>query len=138
MPAYMIRIMLLLITITLLSFIYESISSSKAIKTTGEIVSISSKAKGREIEIYFSYPDKNERVFTCSVGPIVDLLMKYNVGDKIPILYCEDCYPAARIGDILNRYSLTLMIFILDLITFLILSMAWWKDKNKMNRDQEA
>ena len=56
MPAYVIRIVLFMVSVTFLSFVYEFNYSNKAIELTGVITSISSQSKGREITISFQYP----------------------------------------------------------------------------------
>ena len=130
MPAYVVRIMLFMTTITFSSFVYELHFSNKAIEVTGVITSITSKAKGREITISFSDSRQTKRVLKIGVGPIIDLIVRYDVGDNIAIIYCRDCYPEAKIGDVPNTYSLTFMIFLLDCIIFSVLAITWWNGKS--------
>lgn len=131
MPAYVTRIILFMATITILSFVYELHYSNKAIEITGEIVSIRSKAKGRELTISFGDQNQGQGVLKIGVGPAVELIERYDVGNKIPILYCRDCYPSAKIGDLPNTYSLTFMMLLLNCIIFSVLIITWWKGKNK-------
>ena len=129
MPAYVIRIMLFMATITLLSFVYELHYSSEAIEITGEIISINSKAKGRDITISFINHNQAKEVLTFGVGPITDIIEQYSVGDKIPLLYCRECHPAVKIGDTPNAYSLTFMMLLFSCVITLILTITWWKGR---------
>ena len=130
MPAYVVRIILFMAAITLSSFVYELHFSNKAIEVTGVITSITSKAKGREITISFSDSRQTKRVLKIGVGPIIDLIVRYDVGDKIAIIYCRDCYPEAKIGDVPNTYSLTFMILLLDCIIFSVFAITRWNRKD--------
>lgn len=87
MPAYVIRIILLLGTVILLSFVYEFNYSNKAIEISGQITSIHSKSKGRELTISFSGENQAKRTLKVGVGPIVDFMADYTVGDKLLIKY---------------------------------------------------
>lgn len=121
-------------TITLMSFVYEFHYSNKAIELTGEIISISSKAKGREITISFGDGIQGKGLLKIGVGPVIELIARYDVGDRIPIKYCSDCYPAAKIGDVPNIYSLTLMMLLLAGIIFSVLTVTWWNGRDPGGR----
>ena len=131
MPDYAIRIVLFMGLVILSSFLYELNYSSKAIDVTGEIISISGKAKGRNITVLINNEAQAQGTFTFSVGPVIELIEQYHVGKKIPINYCATCYPIAKIGDTPNLYSLTLMMLMLSSMVFITLVVTWLKGKKQ-------
>jgi len=130
MPAYVIRIMLFMGIVTLLSCAYEINYSNNSIEVSGKIISISNQSKGRELTISFSDDNQVKKVLKVGVGPIIDFIAGYDVGDKLPIKYCRECYPIAKIGDTPNTYSLTLMMVLLSCVVFAVLIISWWKGKH--------
>lgn len=123
------RIVLLLGVVTLSVFGYEYSYSGKAISSVGEIKSITLKGRGREMMIMFAYEDKRKGIFTSDMLVVDDLLRKYKIGDEIPVIYCEDCYPIAKVGSIFYVYLWTFMMLLLDLIMIIVLVITWWKSE---------
>ena len=130
MPAYVIRIILLMGVIVFSSFAYEFNYSNKAIDVTGKIIAIKNKAKGKDIAVSLTGENQIQGVFWFSVGPVIDLIENYTVGSNIPIKYCKDCNPMVKIGDTANMYVLTLMILMLTGMVFIAFIIRWFKGKN--------
>lgn len=130
MTAYVTRIILLMGIVTSLSFAYELDYSNKAVEITGEIISIRGKAKGKNITVSVINENQVKDILEFSVGPIIDLIGQYDVGNKIPIKYCRECYPAAKMGDVPNIYSLTLMMLVLSSLVFSAFTITWLKGRN--------
>ena len=135
MPAVVIRIALLMLLTTSAALAFEVVYANKAVRMMGEIASISGNAKGWELEVVFYRPGPGKTVFRANVGPVINVLGGYRQGDPVPVQYCEDCYPAAKIGDIPNVYPITLMFVMLDLLAVVGLAVIWWKQRNAGVRD---
>lgn len=135
MPAYAIRILLLMGVITLSGFAYEKHYSSKAVDISGKIAVITSLAKGKRIAVLLNGEGQVKGAMYFTVGPVLDLIGQYKVGDIVPIKYCSECYPTAKIGDVPNMYSITLMMCLLSSLFFIALIAVWLKSKDVWPRD---
>lgn len=135
MPAYVIRIILLMGVITLSCFAYEQNYSSKTVDITGEIVAISSLAKGKRIAVLLNSENQAKSMMHFTVGPVLDLIGQYKVGDAMIIKHCSECYPTAKIGDVLNMYVISLMMCTLSGFILIGLMMHWLKGKGLWPRD---
>ena len=129
MPAVAIRIGVFLLAITLLIFAYEQHWVSQSKVTTGEIISILAKSKGKVVNTRFLLDNQQANTFAVGIGPVNELFVTYHVGDEVPVRYCQQCGPIAKIAYPLNLYTITSMFVLLDLIACLVLFNAWWKAK---------
>ena len=127
MPAAAIRIGVFLLATTLLVFAYEQHWVSQSKVTTGEIVSIRAKSKGKVVNTRFLLDHQQTTTFAVGIGPVNELFVTYHVGDEVPVRYCQQCDPIAKIAYPLNLYTITSMFALLDLIACLVLFNAWWR-----------
>lgn len=130
MPAYIIRIIVLLSLMILASFAYERHYANKSTATTGQILAISSQAKGKEMAVLLQGEGAATGVRSFTVGPIINAFNRYRVGDTLCIQYCSTCYPSAKIGDVPNMYVITLMMVVLSGLIFIGLLLASFKAKS--------
>jgi len=135
MPAYVIRILLMMSVITLSCFAYEKNYSSKAVAISGTIATITNLAKGKRIAVLLNSEGQAKGMMHFTVGPIFDRIGQYKVGDIILIKYCSECYPIARIGDVPNMYPITFILCLLSSLIFIALIMVWLKNKSLLSRD---
>ncbi len=119
MPAFMKRIILLLVTITLASFFYENSYLYKATASRGEIKDMFRQARATMMLI--EYPLSGNKSSSIQVAVLIHdiFIRKYRVGDSVPVVYCNDCIPEAKIDRISYLYSMTLMILILDFLVLI-------------------
>src|SRR5690554_8112695 len=130
MPAYIIRIIVLLSLMILASFAYERHYANKSTGTTGQILAISSQAKGKEMAVLLQGEGAATGVRSFTVGLIINAFNRYKVGDTLRIQYCSTCYPSAKIGDVPNMYVITLMMVVLSGLIFIGLLLASFKAKS--------
>jgi len=132
MPAYIIRIIVLLSVIILASFAYERHYLSKSTEITGQILAISSQAKGKEMAVLLQGEGAATGVRNFTVGPIINAFGRYKVGDTLRIQYCSTCYPSAKIGDVPNMYAITLMMATLSGLFVIGIITAWLKSRGRV------
>ena len=52
----------------------------------------------------------------------------------MPVAYCSDCYPVAKIDSWTYIYTLTIMLVLLDLMMVVVLGVAGWRRRLSMGR----
>lgn len=129
MPTFVKRIIVLLLTVTLLVFAYEHHYVSKTIETTGTIESITLKGRGREMTVGFVLPAGGRSAFTSDILIFDEFSGKYQVGGSVPVAYCRDCYPIAKIDSWASIYSITIMIVLLDLMMAVVFGVVGWRQR---------
>jgi len=124
MPGFVKRIIGLLLTVTLLVFVYEYHYYSKTVATTGKIEAITHKGRGQEMSIGFATASGGRAAFASAILLFDELSGKFHVGDRVPVAYCSDCYPIAKVGLWAYLYTLTIMLVALDLMVVVVLVVA--------------
>ena len=129
MPAFVMRIIGLLLAVTLGVFAYETHYYSKTREATGTIESMVHKGRGKEMTIAFEPADGGRLVFATPVLLFGDLSGRYHHGDRVPVVYCAACYPVAKVDGWAYVYTLTTMLLVLDVIMAIVLGVSGWRHR---------
>jgi hypothetical protein len=99
MPAFVKRIIGLLLTVTLLAFTYEYHYYSQTVSTTGEIEAIIHKGRGQEMAVGFTTATGGRAAFSSATLLFDELSGKFHVFDLFswgPRILAQSRYPRLR------------------------------------------
>ena len=119
-----------------IAFLWEWNYVLNSMEASGIIVSFRHKqissAQGDTHDMMISFKTEGkERRFLTGRNVIEQLMGRYHVGDRIPVIYNPGGYPQAKIGYLSHRYKITLVFMVLGVIVLIGFSYGLFKKRRE-------